>query len=126
MIQVKTGFAVIRPSKLGLPDFLSQAILNGGFIDAIQAHSKGISYPAINSSELVDLYIALPMNIAEQADIVAYIKNQTSKLDKLMDKTNKSVELLKEHRTALISAAVTGKIDVRNHVGSASNNLEVA
>ena len=45
-----------------------------------------------------------------------YIHDKTSKIDTLIEKSKKSIELLKEKRTALISAAVTGKIDVREEI----------
>ena len=41
------------------------------------------------------------------------LNRETTKIDALIQETQTSIELLKEHRTALISAAVTGKIDVR-------------
>jgi len=50
----------------------------------------------------------------EQKKIAAYISNKTNKTNLLIDETIKSIVLLKEHRTALISAAVTGKIDIRD------------
>lgn len=49
----------------------------------------------------------------EQLQIANYLDDKTSRIDKLIKKANKSIALLKEKRTALISAAVTGKIDVR-------------
>ena len=52
--------------------------------------------------------------IQEQQQIINYLDEKTSKIDKLIEKANKTIELLKERRTALISAAVTGKIDVRS------------
>jgi type I restriction enzyme S subunit len=51
--------------------------------------------------------------IEEQENLVREIASQSYNIDKLIKETNNSIELLKEHRTALISAAVTGKIDVR-------------
>jgi type I restriction enzyme S subunit len=51
--------------------------------------------------------------LEEQQQIANYLDDKTSKIDILIEKSNKSIELLKEKRTALISAAVTGKIDVR-------------
>lgn len=49
----------------------------------------------------------------EQSSIVEYLDHETSKLDALIKKSRRSIELMREHRTALISAAVTGKIDIR-------------
>tara|TARA_B100001057_G_scaffold492137_1_gene583874 strand:+ start:179 stop:364 length:186 start_codon:yes stop_codon:yes gene_type:complete len=50
----------------------------------------------------------------EQKDIVAHIEVGVRKIEGLIKKTTRSIQLLDEHRTALITAAVTGKIDVRN------------
>lgn len=50
---------------------------------------------------------------AEQADISDFLDAETSKFDALTAEAERSIELLLERRTALISAAVTGKIDVR-------------
>lgn len=49
----------------------------------------------------------------EQSAIVAFIDRETAKLDTLIEKSRRSIDLMLEHRTALVSAAVTGKIDVR-------------
>ena len=49
----------------------------------------------------------------EQDLIANYLDEQTTKIDTLIKKAKHSIELSKEHRSALISAAVTGKIDVR-------------
>jgi len=57
--------------------------------------------------------VPLP-GLKEQQAITAYLDDKTSKIDSLVSKATKSIELLKEKRTALISAAVTGKIDVRD------------
>jgi len=52
----------------------------------------------------------------EQREIVEQIDRATTKLDALVQKTQLSIDLLKEHRSALITAAVTGKIDLRETV----------
>ncbi len=49
----------------------------------------------------------------EQAEIVAFLDRETENIDALTAKAHQAIALLKEFRTALISAAVTGKIDVR-------------
>jgi type I restriction enzyme S subunit len=49
----------------------------------------------------------------EQAAIAAYLDRETAKLDALVAKVEAAIERLQEYRTALITAAVTGKIDVR-------------
>ncbi|MEP3145404.1 restriction endonuclease subunit S [Qipengyuania citrea] len=50
----------------------------------------------------------------EAREIAEHIERQCAKIDQLVERTKRSIELLREHRTALITAAVTGKIDVRN------------
>ena len=66
----------------------------------------------IAKSSITKFKMALP-SIDEQHLIVKYIDDKISKIDKLIGKSTKAIELLKEKRTALISSAVTGKIDVR-------------
>ncbi len=51
---------------------------------------------------------------AEQQAIVEFLEAETGKLDALTAEAERAIELLQERRTALISAAVTGKIDVRS------------
>ena len=57
--------------------------------------------------------VALPPT-SERPQIAKFLGHETSKIDVLIDKQEELVDLLQERRTALISAAVTGKIDVRN------------
>ena len=60
--------------------------------------------------------IALPP-ITEQRDIARYLDRETAKIDALVTKVRETIYRPKELRTALISAAVTGKIDVRGMSG---------
>ncbi|MBE4020154.1 hypothetical protein HJ130_14560 [Vibrio parahaemolyticus] len=56
---------------------------------------------------------------AEQCEIAEYLDRQTESFDRLVEIANRQIELMKERKTALISAAVTGKIDVRDWEGEA-------
>lgn len=108
-----TGFAVLRPRLNKLePRFLKWLVLNDLFIQAIEAHSEGLSYPAINPPTLVALKTAIP-SIDEQKKISTILDLETSRIDTLIAKTQHSIELLKERRSAFITAAVTGQIDLR-------------
>ncbi len=51
--------------------------------------------------------------IDEQAEIAVFLDSETAKLDTLTAEAQRAIDLLQERRTALISAAVTGQIDVR-------------
>jgi type I restriction enzyme S subunit len=65
----------------------------------------------------------------EQEGIASYLDLATNKFNRLISSSESAIELVKERRTALISAAVTGKIDVRNWVApepSSTNNKEDA
>ena len=53
--------------------------------------------------------------IKVQQTIVAFLASETAKLDDLTTEAQHTIDLLKERRSALISAAVTGKIDVRGY-----------
>lgn len=66
--------------------------------------------------------VSLPP-IEEQRDIAARLDREKARIDLLITKTERSIELLKEHRSALITAAVTGKIDVR---GPTNQNMKAA
>ena len=64
-----------------------------------------------------DSYRVLPVvvpPIAEQREIAAYLSQQTTSIDLLIAEAERCIELSRERRTALITAAVTGQIDVRS------------
>jgi len=77
--------------------------------------STGTTRIRVNLTELKKLWIPYPP-IIEQTAIADYLDTQTAKIDTLIAKARQAIELMKERRTALISAAVTGKIDVRGIV----------
>lgn len=70
---------------------------------------------ALRESDWIGMHVPLPP-IADQLAIVQHISSTSTKIDTLIAKAQQAIVLQKEHRTALISAAVTGKIDVRNEV----------
>ncbi|MFD1406937.1 restriction endonuclease subunit S [Kroppenstedtia eburnea] len=69
----------------------------------------------LNTDIVGDIYTGVP-EIKEQLEIVKYLDNQTSKIDTLISKLQIQITKIKEYRQALISSAVTGKIDVREKV----------
>ena len=100
-----TGFAVLRAKTID-PSFFSYALMNDMFAQTVAANSVGVSYPAINASDLVNLSIPLPP-LAEQRAIAAFLDEKTAQLDGAIESVEKSVELLRELRAATISEAVT-------------------
>ncbi|SKU22836.1 restriction endonuclease S subunit [Mycobacteroides abscessus subsp. abscessus] len=80
-----------------------------------QALMIGSTHQTIYQPIAAAIRIPVPP-IDEQRSIAAYLDEQTSKIDMLIAETKVFVELSRERRTALITAAVTGQIDVRNEV----------
>ncbi|MCZ7636543.1 MAG: restriction endonuclease subunit S [Verrucomicrobia bacterium] len=72
----------------------------------------GVTFKRINVEQIKNLTLCCP-TAAEQEDIAAYLDAEIAKLDALTAKMRTAIERLQEYRTALISAAVTGQIDVR-------------
>lgn len=104
-----TGFAVLRARHLD-SSFLKWMVLNELLIQAIEAHSEGLSYPAINASALVKLKSVIPPP-EEQASIAATLDRETARIDALIEKKTRFIELMKEKRQALITHAVTKGLD---------------
>ena len=103
---VSTGFAVIRPNKNLYKGYAAYCLRAKGFIIQVVARSVGVSYPAINSSDLVN--IAVPsIAYSEQTKIANFLDHETAKIDSLIEKQQQLIELLKEKRQAVISHAVT-------------------
>lgn len=80
----------------------------------IGLYASGGAQPNINKEKIADLRVPCP-DVDEQDEIAKYLDEATARIDALIAKTERSVELLREHRTALITAAVTGKIDLREN-----------
>ena len=76
------------------------------------AGSNTVTMESLRRPLLADFKVALPP-LDEQRRITAYLDKQTSKIDTLIAETERLIELVRERRSALITAAVTGQIDVR-------------
>jgi type I restriction enzyme S subunit len=76
--------------------------------------ATGSTALGIKGSKVGQVRLCLPP-LEEQQEIVRHINIELSKLSALDAESKRAIELLKERRSALISAAVTGKIDVREH-----------
>lgn len=88
----------------------------------IELDASGASASMVNIGQdcIKELNLALPP-LAEQRAIVAHLDEKCGKIDQLKAKAERAIELLKERRSALISAAVTGKIDVREAATAAAS-----
>ena len=75
----------------------------------------GAAQPKLTAGKIGSIPLPSPPN-DEQKRISSHLDQKTKLIDTLIGKKRKYLELIKEHRTTLISEAVTGKIDVRNEV----------
>lgn len=85
----------------------------------IRSEVSGIKVYSITKTILKDTIVFLPP-LPEQRAIAAFLDRETAKMDKLIEKIEQQIGLLKEYRQSLITSAVTGKIDV-----STSRNTSV-
>ncbi len=108
---VNQHLCLIRPTEDVLPQFLGVFLKSDAgqryFAIAQYGLKQGLSLENIKA-----LPVAVPPD-GEQAAIVALVEHSTGQLDHLIDEAVLSIELLRERRSALVSAAVTGQIDVR-------------
>jgi type I restriction enzyme S subunit len=74
---------------------------------------SGATQPKLTIESLMNIRISAPPTEEERMHIGNHIQRTARRIDLLVEKTTRSIDLLKEHRAALITAAVTGKIDVR-------------
>jgi type I restriction enzyme S subunit len=91
---VSTGFAVLRPRYIN-SKFARYAVAYDGFVQEVISRSKGISYPAINASELVRIALPVPPPDEQQA-IADYLDTETARIDALIREKEGLVRLLGE------------------------------
>lgn len=74
-----TGFAVLRPKAVE-SRYLGYALLSAHFVEAVVAQSVGVSYPAINASDVARIHLPLPTP-TEQRQIADYLDHETAEID---------------------------------------------
>ncbi|MES9826619.1 MAG: restriction endonuclease subunit S [Candidatus Thiodiazotropha endolucinida] len=106
-------FAIRTEHRL-LPEFLALYTRSHSAKAHFFLRSKqSTNLASISASNIMETSIPVPP-LDEQHTILMYVDETITRLNLLETKTTKSIELLKKHRSALITAAVTGQIDVRN------------
>ncbi len=103
--------SLVRPGAELEPAFLNWLFRSDFVANQITSASIGATFFRINVEQIKELLIPLPP-LSEQRTIVRVVGSETSKLDALRVATERTIALLKERRTALIAAAVTGQIKV--------------
>ena len=98
-------------------------IMSSAFQQSLNLYSSGSTAQGIKAERFVYLRKLLPP-INEQMEIVGFLDKEISKIDLLVEQQFEMLSLLQERRTALISAAVTGKIDVRDWVAPDTQDVD--
>ena len=101
-----TGFCVVTPNDKLQPKFGYYLLQSDYFVQKIVSESVGVSYPAISSTEIGNMAIAIP-NPEEQARIAHYLDGKCAEIDALIAAKEKTNALLKERRQSIIYEAVT-------------------
>lgn len=95
--------------------WLAYFILSDSAKEQFAGSGYGGTKIQLSLEDIRELNIAYPPE-KEQENIASYIDNKLEKFETLMSQAEQAIQLMQERRTALISAAVTGKIDVRGWV----------
>ena len=95
--------------------WLAHALKSSAVFAQLEAGALGATIRGINIRDLKRASMAVPPR-AEQCAIADFLDRETARIEALVRKVRDAIERLKEFRTALVSAAVTGKIDVREEV----------
>ena len=95
------------------PYFFREYLKSDAVFKQFEQLSRGGTMGVINIGILNEIVAVIPPRI-EQDNIYNFIQQQKNKFNSLIQKAELAIQLMRERRTALISAAVTGKIDVRN------------
>ena len=114
---VSPAYHVYTPTSAILPAYIDALVRLPIFATEVTRYSKGVwsSRLRLYPEGFYEVYLPV-LPLEEQVQIVKFIKDETEKIDRLKNVTEKSIDLLKERRTALITAAVTGQIEIPSRI----------
>jgi restriction endonuclease S subunit len=104
-----TEFLVYRTKENIINTYVHKLMLSYDFINIINASTYGSKMPRANSEFIGNQLITIPP-IKEQIEIANYIDNQSQKIKTAISLKQQEIASLKEYKTVLIDAAVTGKV----------------
>ncbi|MDD2882938.1 MAG: restriction endonuclease subunit S [Rhodoferax sp.] len=104
--------AAIRCNEDSVPHFVLNFMRSKHFQEAVTLNWSFGTQQNIGMGVIENLACTVPP-VAEQREIAQTLKNEIAKFETLTTEAQRAIDLLRERRTALISAAVTGQIDVR-------------
>lgn len=109
---VSPAYNVYEPGPRLLPAYIDALVRLPVFAKEVTRYSKGVwsSRLRLYPEGFFEVYLPVPPE-QEQLKIVEHLKRETTKLDAVRDATERTISLLRERRSALIAAAVTGQLD---------------
>ena len=116
---VSPAYVVAEPIDTFQTEYVEHLLRTPRAIEEMRRYSRGITdfRMRLYWEYFRDLKVCQPP-VSEQDEILTMISRETSRIEAVIETAESSIELLKERRSALISAAVTGKIDVRGLVNA--------
>jgi type I restriction enzyme, S subunit len=102
----------LRCSHDVMAEYLVEVMRSNVTFEQFSSFTRGGTMDVINIGTLNEVYFALPP-LAVQPELLSFIRREIAKFDTLTTEAQRAIDLLQERRTALISSAVTGQIDVR-------------
>ena len=120
-IVVSTGFAVLSPKSRCDGSFLYQSLFGGKLTAQISRLTAGSSYPALSSSEVETLVVAVPANIPEQQKIADILGTW----DEALEKLNALIAAKDRRKQALMQQLLTGKLRLRGFKNHAWNSVHM-
>ncbi|AZG71748.1 restriction endonuclease subunit S [Shewanella livingstonensis] len=95
-------------------DFLINVLWSESYLTQLYSLPSGTKQANLANSDVLGIVVAIPPTKEEQRAIANYLSQKLEYFDRTIEKAQNAILLMQERRTALISAAVTGKIDVRH------------
>lgn len=111
---ISQHLAYVQPRRGLEPDFTYWLLVSAYRHLRFQSDGNGGTKGGLTCEELASLRVPVP-SLSEQQSIAQRLDNETYELDAAIADARDAIALSRERRAALISAAVTGKIDVREH-----------
>lgn len=112
---VNQHVCIIRLKTKVHSQFIAWVMKSSSVKAQIENGQTGAAREGLNFSQISKIKLALPP-ITQQTAIATYLDRETAKIDRLVEKVETAIARLREYRSALITAAVTCKIDVRGAV----------
>lgn len=111
---VSSAYVALTPIKFVVPRYFRWLFKSSTYIQALQSTSDLVRD---GQALRFENFAKVPLPVipdSEQVAIADFLDLATTRIDALIAKTERSIELLREHRTSLIAAVVVGKIDLPN------------